>query len=215
MLIPRADSELLVESALKYLGQLDMAFGDVAKIKSEVISGTIRFADLCTGTGCIGISVSNELIRKNLDVSGVLTDISDTAVITAEENVTSCSLKPEILKVIRHDILTEELDGEYDLIVSNPPYITDAEMLELDREVSDYEPHLALEAGQDGMDFYKVILKKSYAALSSGGAVIVEHGDLQGESVRRLFEEAGFKGIITLKDYGGNDRVTAGFKYAG
>lgn len=215
VLIPRADSELLVESALQYLGQLEMALGDVAKIKSEVISGTIRFADLCTGTGCIGISVSNELIRKNLDVSGVLTDISDTAVITAEENVTSCSLKPEILKVIRHDILTEELDGEYDLIVSNPPYITDAEMLELDREVSDYEPHLALEAGQDGMDFYKVILKKSYAALSSGGAVMVEHGDLQGESVRRLFEEAGFKGIITLKDYGGNDRVTAGFKYAG
>ena len=215
VLIPRADSELLVESALKYLGHMEMPIGDAAKIKSGDISGTIRFADLCTGTGCIGISISNELVRHNLDVSGVLTDISDVAVDTAGENVSSCSLRPESLKVIKHDILTEVLNGEYDLIVSNPPYITDAEMLELDREVSDYEPHLALEAGKDGMDFYKVILRKSYAALSSGGAVMVEHGNLQGEGVRRLFEEAGFKGIITLKDYGGNDRVTAGFKNAG
>ena len=215
VLIPRADSELLVESALKYLGQLDMAFGDVAKIKSEDISGTIRFADLCTGTGCIGISIANELIRKNLDVSGVLTDISDIAISIAEENVSDCSLKPESLKVIKHDILTEDINGEYDLIVSNPPYITDAEMLELDSEVSDHEPHLALEAGQDGMEFYRVIIGKSYSALASGGAVMVEHGYLQGENVRRLCEEAGFKGIITLKDYGGNDRVTAGFKYAG
>ncbi len=185
----------LVEAGLQYLGCLETAFGDVAKITPSGVSGAFRFADLCTGTGCIGISLANEVIRRGRDISGVLTDISDTALKTAEENVTGSLVKPGILQVIRHDILTEDLTGGYDLIVSNPPYVTDDEMKQLDREVSGYEPHLALEAGD--------------------GAVMVEHGCLQGEQVRRLCEEAGFKGIITLKDYGGNDRVTAGFKDAG
>jgi len=215
VLIPRADSEILVEAALQYLGCLEMALGDVSRITPSKARGTVRFADLCTGTGCIGISLANEVIRRGREISGVLTDISDTALKTAEENVSSCSVRPESLKVIRHDILTEDLSGKYDLIVSNPPYITDAEMKQLDREVSGYEPHLALEAGEDGLKFYKVILDKAYTSLSDGGAVMAEHGYLQGEQVRSLCEEAGFKGIITLKDYGGNDRVTAGFKHAG
>lgn len=215
VLIPRADSEVLVEAGLQYLGCLEMALGDVSKITSSGVSGAVRFADLCTGTGCIGISLANEVIRRGRDVSGVLTDISDTALKTAEENVTDCSVKQGILQVIRHDILTEDLTGGYDLIVSNPPYVTDAEMKQLDREVSGYEPHLALEAGEDGLRFYKTIFPRAYSALTDRGAVMVEHGCLQGEQVRRLCEEAGFKRIITLKDYGGNDRVTAGFKDAG
>ena len=215
VLIPRADSELLVEAALQYLGCLEMSLGDVSKIPSSEVSGTIRFADLCTGTGCIGISLANEAIRRGREISGVLTDISDTALKTAEENLTGCSVKEGILQVIRHDILTEDISGKYDLIVSNPPYITESEMRQLDSEVSDHEPHLALEAGEDGLRFYKVIFSKAYNALADRGAVMVEHGYLQGEQVRSLCEEAGFKGIITLKDYGGNDRVTAGFKHAG
>ena len=192
-----------------------MALGDVSKISPSGVSGAVRFADLCTGTGCIGISLANEVIRHGRDISGVLTDISDTALKTAEENVTGCSVKQGILQVIRHDILSEDLTGGYDLIVSNPPYVTDAEMKQLDREVSGYEPHLALEAGEDGLRFYKTIFPRAYNALTDRGAVMVEHGCLQGEQVRSLCEEAGFKRIITLKDYGGNDRVTAGFKDAG
>ena len=215
VLIPRADSEVLVEACLQYLGCLETALGDVSKISPSGVSGAIRFADLCTGTGCIGISLANEVIRRGRDISGVLTDISDTALKTAEENVTGSLVKPGILQVIRHDILTEDLTGGYDLIVSNPPYITDAEMEQLDREVSGYEPHLALEAGEDGLRFYKTIFPRAYSALTDRGAVMVEHGYLQGEQVRSLCEEAGFKRIITLKDYGGNDRVTAGFKNAG
>lgn len=215
VLIPRADSELLVECALQYLGCLEMPLGDVLKISPSKSGGPVRFADLCTGTGCIGISLANEVVRHCREIAGVLTDISDTAIRTAEDNISGCAVKPGILQVIKHDILTEDLSGKYDLIVSNPPYITDAEMRELGREVSGYEPHLALEAGEDGLRFYKVILEKAYASLADRGAVMVEHGYLQGEQVRCLCSKAGFEGIITLKDYGGNDRVTAGFKHAG
>ena len=91
----------------------------------------------------------------------------------------------------------------------------DIEMKELDREVSEYEPHLALEGGADGLMFYESIFGKAYKTLAEGGAVMVEHGYLQGEAVRELCAKAGFEDIITLRDYGGNDRVTAGFKHAG
>ena len=215
VLIPRSDSELLVECALQYLGHLDMPIGDVAKIKSSGITESVRFADLCTGTGCIGISLANELKRRGTSVSGILTDISDTALKVAKENVSRCCSCPESVEVIRHDILADPLGGSFCIIVSNPPYVTDSEMRELDREVSEYEPHLALEGGADGLRFYGTILAKAYAALIPGGAVMVEHGYLQGEAVRKLCEKAGFEGIMTLKDYGGNDRVTAGFKHAG
>ena len=216
VLIPRADSELLVEAALQYLGALDLPAGDVLKIsRSTKTSGTVRMADLCTGTGCIGISLANELGRHGIRVIGILTDISDTALLTASENALDCCSIPGTIEILRHNILEDELTGTYDIIVSNPPYITDSEMKELDGEVSEYEPALALEGGPDGLKFYESIFVKAYKALEDGGAVMTEHGYLQGEAVRDLCAKAGFEDIITLKDYGGNDRVTAGFKHAG
>ena len=216
VLIPRSDSELLVESALQYLGCLDMAIGDVNKIQPRGIRhGQVQFADICTGTGCIGISLANEIIRHGVNVSGILTEISGIALDIADSNVSDCCIKPGCISVQRHNILEDGLAGNFDLIVSNPPYITDSEMLELDTGVSDYEPSLALEGGPDGLKFYRSIFAKAFGVLTPGGAVMVEHGYLQGEDVRRLCVEAGFEDIITLKDYGGNDRVTAGFKHAG
>lgn len=216
VLIPRSDSELLVECALQYLGCLDMVIGDVTKICGrEGRPLNVRFADLCTGTGCIGISLANELLRHCVNVTGILTDISGTALEIAAANVNDCCIEPSRINVKRHNILEDELDIHFDLIVSNPPYITDSEMLELDTGVSDYEPSLALEGGPDGLKFYRSIFAKAFGVLTPGGAVMVEHGYLQGEDVRRLCAEAGFEDIITLKDYGGNDRVTAGFKHAG
>lgn len=215
VLIPRSDSELLVECALRYLGCLDMAIGDVSNIPvADRRPESVRFTDLCTGTGCIGISLANELLRHGTAVKGILTDISSVALDVASKNAGICCIDPESIEVRRHDILTEELDGIFDLIVSNPPYVTDSEMLELGREVADYEPSLALAGGPDGLKFYEKIFVKAYASLTAGGSVMVEHGYLQGEAVRKLCEEAGFEGIMTLRDYGGNDRVTAGFKYA-
>ena len=216
VLIPRADSEILVEAALQYLGALDLPAGDVANIApSTKTYTTVRFADLCTGTGCIGISLANELGRHGISVNGILTDLSDTALQTASENAVNCCNMPGVIEVQRHNILEDDLAGTYDIVVSNPPYITDSEMNELDREVSAYEPALALEGGTDGLKFYESIFGKAYKALDEGGAVMVEHGYLQGEAVRELCAKAGFADIITLKDYGGNDRVTAGFKHAG
>ena len=216
VLIPRADSELLVEAALQYLGALDLPAGDVHDITPSSKSyDAVRFADLCTGTGCIGISLANELGRHGMRVNGILTDISDTALLTASENALDCCSIPGTIEVQRHNILEDELTGTYDIIVSNPPYITDLEMKELDREVSEYEPHIALEGGADGLMFYESIFGKAYKTLAEGGAVMVEHGYLQGETVRELCAKAGFEDIITLRDYGGNDRVTAGFKHAG
>lgn len=215
VLIPRPDTELLVECALRFCGCHDLATCDVLNVPVSALKESARFADICTGTGCAGISTANELLSHGLKVNGILTDISPVALETAGINVLSQSKEPSSLEVIRNDILNDDLPGKFDFIVSNPPYITDKEMEELDSVVRDHEPELALRGGYDGLDFYESIFKKSFASLACGGAVFVEHGYLQGESVRRLCKEAGFEMVGTVKDYGGNERVTWGIKHAG
>ena len=214
VLIPRADTEIVVESAAKFLGINKMAAGDVLNVPEygKALSD-IRFADLCTGTGCIGISVANEIVRAGGGVTGYLIDISDTAIGISTENVQSQAVRPETLKVIKHDVLgsVPEL-GALDFIVSNPPYITNKEMDELDSVVKDHEPDIALRAGDTGLDFYGPILNIAKALLKDGGALIVEHGYEQGDSVRRIFEQGGLKNCMTIRDYGGNQRVTVGIK---
>ena len=215
VLIPRADTELLVECAIRFCGCHDLATGDVLDIPVSVDKKDICFADICTGTGCAGISIANELLSHGFKVDGILTDISETALETAGNNIESQLKKASVLKVIRNDILNDELSGKFDFVVSNPPYITDSEMEELDRGVSEYEPELALRAGAAGLDFYGSIFEKSFASLVPGGAVFVEHGYLQGEAVRKLCKDAGFDMVGTVKDYGGNERITWGIKHAG
>lgn len=214
VLIPRADTEILVESALKFLGLNVMATGDVLNVpeyRKEIVD--IRFADLCTGTGCIGISIANEIVRAGGNTKGYLIDISDTAIGVSISNVESQALKPEDIKVIKHDVLSScpELE-KLDFIVSNPPYITNSEMEELESVVKDHEPDLALRAGDDGLDFYGPLVEYAKNLLKDGGALMVEHGCAQGEAVRRVFGQGGLKNIMTIRDYGGNDRVTLGIK---
>ena len=215
VLIPRPDTELLVECAIRFCGCHDLATGDVLNVPVSIDKKSVSFADICTGTGCAGISVANELLSHGFNVSGILTDISETALKTAGDNVAGQLKDSSALETIRNDILNDELPGTYDFIISNPPYITDAEMEELDTGVKEYEPDLALRAGSDGLQFYEIIFKKSFDSLVPGGAVFVEHGYLQGESVRKLCKEAGFDMVATVKDYGGNERVTWGIKNAG
>ena len=214
VLIPRADTEILVESALKFLGLNVMATGDILNVP-EYRKGIadIRFADLCTGTGCIGISIANEIVRAGGNTKGYLIDISDTAIGVSTSNVGSQTLKPEDIKVIKHDVLSScpELE-KLDFIVSNPPYITNSEMEELESVVKDHEPDLALRAGDDGLDFYWPLVECAKKLLKDGGALMVEHGCAQGEAVRRIFGQGGLKNIMTIRDYGGNDRVTLGIK---
>lgn len=214
VLIPRADTEIVVESALKFLGINDMATGDLLNIPSYGKDlKNIRFADICTGTGCIGISLANEISRHGGSSSGVLIDISDTALETASANAVSQALNPENIVVIKHDILSNVPElGHLDLIVSNPPYISDEEMESLDIGVKDYEPDLALRAENDGLDFYAPLVNCAGKLLKDGGALIVEHGYAQGERVRDFFAQGGLKNCMTIKDYGSNPRVTIGFK---
>ena len=214
VLIPRADTEIVVEAALRFLGINEMATGDLLEIPSYTKDiSDIRFADFCTGTGCIGISIANEIVRSGGKAEGFLVDISDTAIETAGANVRSQALKPEDIKVIKHDVLDSCPDFEkLDFIVSNPPYITGSEMDELDSVVKDYEPDIALRAGDTGLDFYGPILNMSKVLLKDGGALIVEHGYGQGDQVREIFEQGGLKNCMTIRDYGGNPRVTLGIK---
>jgi release factor glutamine methyltransferase len=214
VLIPRADTEIVVESALKFLSINKMASGDVLNVPEygRALSD-IRFADLCTGTGCIGISVANEIVRAGGSAKGYLVDISDTAAGISASNVESQALKPEDIKVIKHDVLAScpKLE-KLDFIVSNPPYIANKEMDELDSVVKDHEPDIALRAGDTGLDFYGPLLNIAKELLKEGGALIVEHGYEQGDSVRKIFEQGGLKNCMTVRDYGGNDRVTVGIK---
>lgn len=214
VLIPRADTEIVVESALKFLEINKMATGDVLNVPEYGRDlSDIRFADLCTGTGCIGISIANEIVRNGGRATGYLVDISDTAIGISTSNVESQALSPENIKVIKHDVLDScPALEKLDFIVSNPPYITNKEMDELDIVVKDHEPDLALRAGDTGLDFYGPILNIAKSLLKDGGALIVEHGYEQGDAVREIFEQGRLKNCMTIRDYGGNQRVTVGIK---
>ncbi|MCR5530188.1 MAG: peptide chain release factor N(5)-glutamine methyltransferase [Saccharofermentans sp.] len=216
VLIPRSDTEILVETALWFAGALDFPTGDILKVpKSFNDLSSLNIVDLCTGTGCIGISVYNELLSKGRNVRCVLTDISDTALSCAKANIEALSKDKDNIRCFKEDVLDDQSklpEESFDIVMSNPPYITAKDMTELDKTVGEHEPHLALFGGDDGMTFYPVIAKKAKKILKSGGALIVEHGYDQGEKVRNVFTEYGFNYVTTLKDYGGVDRVTFGVR---
>ena len=219
VLIPRSDTEILVECALKFAGILEWPMGDVAGVpECSYRSDKIRFTDFCTGTGCIGISVYKELVRKGKEAEGILTDISPDALSCSADNINSLIGDTDKIKVVKNDVLKDQNDSELfapetvDIILSNPPYINDKDMKELDDVVGQHEPHLALEGGADGLIFYPRIAEKAMKLLKVGGALMVEHGYDQGEAVREIFIRAGFNDVMTLKDYGGVDRVTFGVK---
>ena len=216
VLIPRADTELLVETVLRFLGALDFPAGDVnlVPVRSERLTSP-HILDLCTGTGCVGISILNSLIAKSFRPTAVLSDISMAALEVARENVKDQAASPESVSTLILDVLAENIPedvGLFDVITANPPYINSDDMRTLDREVGEHEPHLALAGGEDGLDFYLPICKLSHKCLRSGGILAVEHGYDQGEQVSQTLMAQGFNNVKVLKDFGGNDRVTFGIK---
>ncbi len=219
VLIPRADTELLVETALRFLGALDLAAGDVNLVPESAEPLTSpRILDLCTGTGCVGISVLNSLLAKGIRAQAVLADISDEALAIARENIESQAADKSAVRAIKLDVLSEDLPedlGSFDVITANPPYINSDDMKALDKEVKDHEPHLALAGGEDGLDFYLPICKLSHKCLSQGGMLTVEHGYDQAEGVSQTLMAQGFNIVKSLKDFGNNDRVTFGIKGGG
>jgi len=220
VLIPRQDSELVVEVSLALFGYLPMPWVQCCDANPPLLSlghnedDALRFMDLCTGTGCLGISLALDIIDKKGRVSGIMTDISEDAIYYAKDNMYFHHVR-EILTLCRCDIfpstaIAAELwdDKKADLILSNPPYITASDMETLMPEVIDYEPELALSGGDDGLIFYRRILRGSHMFLKPGGWLVFEHGYDQGESVPALCRENGFANVMCFRDYGGQPRVT-------
>lgn len=189
VLIPRPDTETLVEYVL-----------DETEDNTEY-----KILDICTGSGCIGISLAH--YRKG--VIADLIDISADALEVAARNIRRHGAE-ERVRTHCMDILEEYPKTRYDIIVSNPPYIETEVIDTLQTEVKDYEPRLALDGGADGLMFYRRIIEIAPKLLSKNGLLAFEIGYNQGEAVRSLMK--GFYGVRVIKDLAGNDRVAAGRK---
>lgn len=163
-----------------------------------------RILDLCCGSGCIGLAVASRI----KDARVTMADISPAALQIAKKNIQRNKLGGRVACVqLDANKPAPAFLGKFDLIVSNPPYITNQEMLELPESVKAYEPHLALFGGDDGLDFYRNIVKNYSAALKPGGFLCFEFGMGQGDDVCRILEENGYTILERSRDY--NDRERA------
>ena len=185
VLIPRQDTETLVEEALK-----------VTPSGSHVL-------DLCTGSGCVIIS----LVVLGQGITGAGIDISDEAIAVARDN--GNRLAPGRIDFIQGNLWNPVL-GKYNTIVSNPPYIPTEDIKGLAEEVKDHEPLIALDGAEDGLFFYRQIVGHAAEYLASDGWLLVEIGFDQGPDVYALFVENGFKDVEVIKDLAGNNRVVKG-----
>ena len=165
---------------------------------------TPRILDLCTGSGCIGLAIAH----KVKDARITLADISDDAIAVAKLNIKNQKLSGRV-SCVKVDALSKPpaFIGKFDLIVSNPPYITAREMQALDRSVKDYEPELALYGGTDGLDFYRSIAENFQDALKPGGYLCFEFGMGQGNDVCRILEENGYTILERTRDYNERERA--------
>ena len=184
VLIPRQDTEILVEEAMRYLHD------------------GMRILDLCTGSGCILLS----LLHYSNDCEGVGVDISQEALQVAAQNAELLGIKADFLK----SDLYEKVTGKFDLLVSNPPYIERKVIPTLMEEVREYDPYIALDGGEDGLDFYRRIIGGAQDCLKRGGQILMEIGSGQAQAVSELLREAGFKEIDVCRDFAGLDRVVSG-----
>lgn len=191
VLVPRFDTECLVEEAM-----LVCSDGD-------------KVLDVCTGSGCILISLMN---YKN-EIDGFGCDISDAALKIAKENAeTLCKPDDKSPQFIKSDLFANITEKDFDVIVSNPPYIRSDVIETLAPEVKDHDPMMALDGGKDGLDFYRKIASQAVDFLRRGGHLLVEIGFDQGEDVKKLFVENGYTDVNIKKDLAGNDRVVSGRK---
>ena len=185
VLIPRFDTEILAEAALKEL-----------KDGEAVL-------DLCTGSGCVGITLA---LEKPVQVT--CSDISEGALAVAADN--AARLGADCTFVLSD--LFEAVSGTFDVITANPPYIRTVELVRLERQVRDYEPKSALDGGADGCDFYRRIAAAAPDYLKEGGRLFLEIGDREAKEVTGILEEAGFEAITVVKDLAGLDRVVTAVK---
>lgn len=182
VLIPRQDTETLVEAALQ-----------VAKPGMKVL-------DMCTGSGCILISI----LKNAPGVTGYGYDISKQAVIVAKENA---KLNDVTAVFERSNLFEDVIEEKFDMIVSNPPYIPSDEIVSLMPEVAQFEPQEALDGKEDGLYFYRKIISDCIDFLAENGSIFFEIGYNQGEAVSEMLKNAGFSDITIIKDLVGHNRV--------
>ena len=184
VLIPRQDTETLVEEVMRYLHD------------------GMHLLDMCTGSGCILLS----LLKYSNDCEGTGCDISEKALKVAEENAEMLSLNASFVQ----SNLFENISGKYEFIVSNPPYIPTGVIPTLMEEVRDHEPVSALDGREDGLYFYREIVEKAGEYLYPGGMLFFEIGYDQAEKVSSLMRQAGYQEVTVCKDLAGLDRVVYG-----
>lgn len=191
VLVPRQDTEVLAEHVLGVLAG-----------KAAVKERPLRLLDLCTGSGCILLSILKEMTG----ILGTGADISQEALVVAKENAVRLGVAASFVQ----SDLWERIEGSYDVIVSNPPYIARGAMDGLSPEVREHEPLLALDGGEDGLDFYRRIVGQAACHLEDDGELSVEIGYDQGEAVAALMEQSGFVDVQVIRDLAGLDRVVSG-----
>lgn len=215
VLIPRFDTEILVESALAGLGLDAVSPGlssDIPKISSWTpdMDRPVVIFDLCTGSGIIGITLASILKKRNIQCKVVMTEISEEAAAYAKKNVKDLLSDPEeMVKVEIADLWPSEDPEKADLIVTNPPYISEEEMQVLLPEVREFEPSLALTDEGDGLTMYRRILSDAGQYLYAGGGLFMEHGCDQAGALKDLMCGK-WESITCVQDYGHRDRVTCG-----
>ncbi|MCQ2506568.1 MAG: peptide chain release factor N(5)-glutamine methyltransferase [Lachnospiraceae bacterium] len=196
VLTPRPETELLVNLVVNYVKKAN-------KLQNRVWN----ILDLCTGSGAIAVSIKKELDEAGIQSKVAAGDISSKALVIANEN----ALLNEACVDFEESDLFEKFEGQrFDIIVSNPPYIKSDEIEGLMEEVRDHEPRIALDGGATGLDFYRKIVSEAKSHLFPGGFLAFEIGYDQGEAVKKLLEESGFKDVIVNKDLCRLDRIVAG-----
>lgn len=188
VLIPRSDTETLVEAVIEKTDE----------------NKDMKILDICTGSGCIGISTAHFRSSAYVD----LIDISDKAIEIAKKNIVRNNVQSRV-KVQKMDILNEYPSEKYDIVVSNPPYIETEVIDTLQTEVKNHEPRLALDGGEDGLIFYRRITGIAPEILKKGGMLAFEIGYNQGKAVSALMEK-NFCDVRIIQDFSKNDRVVTG-----
>jgi len=196
-MIPRPETELLVERAVEFL---------------RTRTGPQFVCDLCTGCGCVAVAIAKNFPEAEI----IATDICDATLNVTARNIEKHGLKDRI-RLLCGDLfepIVPQLDvDKFDLIVCNPPYVSAAEFEKLDKSVKDYEPKLALFAGDDGLDVYRRIIDEAERFLRPDGTIMLEIGYKQGRAIKELFEKTGAYDEIKIeKDLHENDRIVTALK---
>ena len=209
VLIPRPETELMAEHAIKAVKSYDLKVKGCRNSTFNLQPSTLAVLDLCTGSGCLALALAREFPEAK--VYG--TDISDTAIEYAVKNAeingikNAVFLKGNLFEPIKKNSTLNLQPSTFNLIISNPPYIRTGDIKTLQPEVKDWEPAMALDGGADGLDFYRELIPASGRFLKNNGIIMLELGAGQSADVAHMLKAYGYEEIEVTKDYAGIERI--------